>query len=209
MLEQRIEHMEEEVGILKAEVKNTLVDIREHLFNTDIDAALDTDQIPGAIRFRPSDYNGTAQDIFKTENPQVSAPRETIMKDSEADNNLNYSYPIEQVSTQPQPDGQRNPEDARHNVDPNLMASLIRWVILTRKYIGHEELEVFMEICHISGGLPDGIRQLINRIGETVKEDLIIDEKTHPKWSDLMLQLHGIISTGSFIRESKLYSIET
>lgn len=81
------------------------------------------------------------------------------------------------------------------------MANLIRWVLLTRKYIGHEQLEVFMEVCDFSGGLPDGIRQLVYRIGDTVREELIIDEKTHPTWSDLMLQLHGIISTGCFTRE--------
>jgi len=181
MLEQRMDHVEDEIDILKAEVKNTLVDIREHLLNTDIDATLSTGQIPGAIRIRPSDHNGTAQEIFKTEIPQGPAPMESLTKDSEIDNSL---IPTEQASTQPQRGAKWNLEDTRHNVDPNLMANLIRWVVLTRKNIGREELEVFMEICHISVGLPDEIRKLISRIGETVKEDLVIDEENHSKWGD-------------------------
>lgn len=40
--EQRIQNMEEEVTLLKAEVKATLVDIRELLLNTDIDTVLST-----------------------------------------------------------------------------------------------------------------------------------------------------------------------
>ena len=75
--------------------------------------------------------------------------------------------------------------------------------MLTRKHIGHEEMDAFMEICSLSGGLPEGIQQLVCRIAETVRDVAIIDETSYSKWSDLMLQLHGIISPACPFSESE------
>ena len=83
------------------------------------------------------------------------------------------------------------------------MASLLRWVVLTRKHIGHEDMDAFMEICSLSGGLPEGIQQLVCRIAETVRDVAIIDETSYSKWSDLMLQLHGIINPACVFSESE------
>ena len=185
VLEQRIQDMEEEVNLLKAEVRATLVDIREHLLNTDINAVLGTARFPTVVQSRSIDNNerDTEEGIVNGRGDEgyVEGPASAQLRSHE----------------------KRQHHDAQDTVDPNLMASLLRWVVLTRKHIVHEELDAFMEICSLSGGLPEGIQQLVCRIAKTVRDVAIIDETSYSKWSDLMLQLHGIISPACLFSESE------
>ena len=203
VLEQRIQDMEEEVNLLKAEVRATLVDIREHLLNTDINAVIGTAKFPAVVQSRSIDNNERDQEVEGMGSNRHSVPRPSLTEEGIVNGKGDEGYFEGPASSQLRSPEKRRHQDAQHTVDPNLMASLLRWVVLTRKHIVHEELDAFMEICSLSGGLPEGIQQLVCRIGKTVHDVAIIDETSYSKWSDLMLQLHGIISPACLFSESE------
>ena len=203
VLEQRIQDMEEEVNLLKAEVRATLVDIREHLLNTDINAVLGTARFPTVVQSRSIDNNERDQEVEGMGSNRHSVPRPSLTEEGIVNGKGDEGYFEGPASSQLRSPEKRRHQDAQHTVDPNLMASLLRWVVLTRKHIVHEELDAFMEICSLSGGLPEGIQQLVCRIAKTVRDVATIDETSYSKWSDLMLQLHGIISPACPFSESE------
>jgi len=226
VLEQRMQDMEDEVNLLKAEVKATLLDIREHILNPDINAVLSTARVPTVGQSRSIGNNGRDQEVEGMDSDRRSAPRSSLTEESVVKARGDEEYSEGPESAQLQSDEQRRHHGAQDTIDPNLIASLLRWVVLTRKDIGHEELDAFMEICSLSGGLPEGIRQLVCRIAKTVpmvsstpnasiqagrltvRDDAIIDENSYSRWSDLMLQLHGIIGPACFLSESERNSTE-
>ena len=203
VLEQRIQDMEEEVNLLKAEVRATLVDIREHLLNTDINAVLGTARFPTVVQSRSIDNNERDQEVEGMGSNRHSVPRPSLTEEGIVNGRGDEGYVEGPASAQLRGHEKRQHHDAQDTIGPNLMASLLRWVMLTRKHIGHEEMDAFMEICSLSGGLPEGIQQLVCRIAETVRDVAIIDETSYSKWSDLILQLHGIISPACSFSESE------
>ena len=204
VLEQRIQDMEEEVNLLKAEVRATLVDIREHLLNTDINAVLSTARFPTVVQSRSIDNNERDhQEVEGMGSNRHWVPSPSLTEEGIVNGRQDEGHFEGSASAQLRSHKKRRHQDAQDTVDPNLMASLLRWVVLTRKHIVHEELDAFMEICSLSGGLPEGIQQLVCRIAETVRDVATIDETSYSKWSDLMLQLHGIISPAGPFSESE------
>ena len=206
--EQRIQNMEEEVTLLKAEVKATLVDIRELLLNTDIDTVLSTPKSATVLQPRSINHSRRGYGMNGIDDDQRSVPKPSSAKSGAVEFSEDTGYCRNHVSGNLLGKQEQRHHGTEDTVDPNLMASLLRWVVLTRKHIGDEELDAFMEICRLSGGLPERARQLVSRIAETVRDDASIDENSYSKWSDLMLQLHGIISPACFFSESQRHSTE-
>ena len=202
VLEKRIQNMEEEVTLLKAEIQATLVDIREGLLNTDINAVLSPTKFPAVVHSIFNGGNGRDQGMEGMDSGRSAALGPSPTEKGGVKVNGNDGCFMGEASTQLRGNEERRQDDTPNTVDPNLMASLLRWVVLTRNHIGHEELDAFMEICSLSGGLPEGVRHLVCRIAETVRDDASMDEHFYSKWSDLMLQLHGIINPARFCSKS-------
>jgi hypothetical protein len=92
-----------------------------------------------------------------------------------------------------------DPKDGTYSqgypLDPNLLASLFRWVELAARYIGQDQLTIFMDLCGFTRALPEDLRELIFRSAKNLNCDPPLEEDGYSKWIELMLQLYGIINS--------------
>jgi len=87
-------------------------------------------------------------------------------------------------------------EEVRQSAPPvNLLANLIRWVSNAKKEIGSEQLATFLEIYGISGHLSPELKEVILHLME-ITEQQETDANAAEIWSQLTLELHGILMGG-------------
>ena len=77
----------------------------------------------------------------------------------------------------------------------NLLANLIRWVAKAKKEIGDEQLPTFLEVYGIGGNLSPDLKEVILHLAEITSEQSA-DASTTDIWSQLILELHGILVEG-------------
>lgn len=77
----------------------------------------------------------------------------------------------------------------------NLLSNLIRWVSNAKKDIGSEQLPIFLEVYGISGHLAPELKETILHLAE-ISEPPAMDENAADVWSQLILELHGILTGG-------------
>ena len=77
----------------------------------------------------------------------------------------------------------------------NLMANLVRWVANAKKELGSEQLATFLEVYGISGHLSPELKEAIQYLADTSSEQSM-DASAVDIWSQLLLQLHGILTGG-------------
>jgi len=78
-------------------------------------------------------------------------------------------------------------------LDMNLLAGLVRWVVRARRLLGAERLSTLLGLYAFEAyGIP-GLREVVLRLAEMVGDQ----EAEHDTWTDLLLQLHGILTGGS------------
>ncbi len=78
----------------------------------------------------------------------------------------------------------------------NLLANLIRWVSSAKREIGSEQLATFLEVYGISGHLSQELKEVILHLADITATESA-DASAAEIWSELILELHGILAGGS------------
>ena len=78
----------------------------------------------------------------------------------------------------------------------NMLANLIRWVAKAKKEIGSEQLPTFLEVYGITGNLSPDLKEVIAHLADITAQQSD-DASAVDVWSQLLLELHGILTEGS------------
>ena len=205
-VEEKLKALEDELKLIKGEVRQTLVDVREFLRNLetppprreDLPEIEDVDS-PGDDGHSPT--NLSVEGNGKIPQRHMSPIKEEVSQAASGATGTSKPEPgKEPEGKQPEPQERRQPEDATLEVGQptaqvNLLANLIRWVSVARREIGHERLATFLDVYGISGHLCPEVREVILQLAEVTAEELAEGDDAHV-WSRLLLELHGILSGG-------------
>ncbi len=77
----------------------------------------------------------------------------------------------------------------------NLLANLVRWVSKAKKQLGDEQFPTFLEVYGISGHLSPELKEVILHLVDITEQQAADDNKADI-WSQLILELHGILTGG-------------
>lgn len=81
--------------------------------------------------------------------------------------------------------------------DVNLLTNLIRWVSLAKRRIGSEHLPSLLKLYEFIGQPYLEFKQIIISLVDMVDEQSAVNDNSAEAWIDLILQLHGILTTGN------------
>ena len=219
-VEEKIKALEDELKLIKGELKQTLVDVREFLQNLktpppgreDVPQIEDVDSSGGD---GSSPTNLTVEESGRAPQRYIPPIKETV---SQVAPGATFVPPRQEprspdlpppVTSKPepgkesegrQPQERKQPEDAASEMGQpvpqvNLLANLIRWVSVAKREIGHEQLATFLDVYGISGHLCPEVREVILQLAEVTAEELA-ERDAADVWSRLLLELHGILSGG-------------
>ncbi|RLC70962.1 MAG: hypothetical protein DRI26_06100 [Chloroflexi bacterium] len=219
-VEEKIKALEDELKLIKGELKQTLVDVREFLQNLktpppgreDVPQIEDVDSSGGD---GSSPTNLTVEESGRAPQRYIPPIKETV---SQVAPGATFVPPGPEprspdlpppVTSKPepgkesegrQPQERKQPEDAASEMGQpvpqvNLLANLIRWVSAARREVGHEQLATFLDVYGISGHLCPEVREVILQLAEVTAEELA-ERDAADVWSRLLLELHGILSGG-------------
>lgn len=200
-VEKRLESIEEDLKLVKAEIKHTLVDLRAVVMQAD-----------GPFREAPRiARRNNEQEVHEI---QASASKDGLEDPEKGGAALPAGPappPPEEVGLQPSPDGIAQEEaytGQEHTISPtsldvNLIASLVRWVSIAQQRLGIQYLDGFLELyIKATNGSPV-VKEIIMYIS-TMLGNNEVSQDGNPRESnvaqernDLMLQLHGILTAHS------------
>jgi len=86
-------------------------------------------------------------------------------------------------------------EQFQNTPQVNMLANLLRWVSAAKRKIGIEQLPIFLEVYGICGNLSPDLKEVVlhlSDLAEQQSEDMGIADV----WSQLILELHGILTGG-------------
>jgi len=225
----KLETLESEFKLIKGELKQTLVSVRDYLMNIkltppeeaaggeppDLDItkiimagaigrgadapdaspppagdkavgkATDTSQSPAGDKAagKGTDVSQSPEDELVLEELAEEEPEESLAPEAGLPElSLDYEKIGGEVGRQSTP-------------AVNLMANLIRWVANAKKELGSEQLSTFLEVYGISGHLSPELKEAIQYLADTTSEQST-DASAVDIWSQLLLQLHGILTGG-------------
>ena len=220
--EERIKTLEDELKVMKGEIKQTLVDVRaflmeqispinEGLQTTNVMANISAGLGGGSFGQPPPSMLLAVEDPPLQEDPEE--PETRIMPSEMGGEPMDQAEPPpvstenreeEEVVAEPlQPPADVWPVDSvpvhDTSVSPevNLVSNLVRWVAMAKRLIGKEKLAAFLETYEMAGATVKGLDRAILRMAEIVDEGALDHPvSTAEAWSILMLHLHGILSSG-------------
>lgn len=115
-----------------------------------------------------------------SEPPEQEVPPSQSIRYEEAPETGQRDRMEEQVSSMPQ---------------VNMLANLIRWVSVARGKLGIEQLPTFLEVYGICGNLSLELKEVILHLAD-LAEQQSEDAGVADVWSQLILELHGILTGG-------------
>lgn len=197
-VENRLDSVEEELKLVKGEIKRTLVDLRTV-----------TMQANAPFREAPPITRRT-DELHVREVPASNSRHEPEDPEESgaAPPDGPATRPQEDVGSQPSPDGIAQKQAStrqEHTVSPtsldvNLIASLVRWVCIAQERLGAHRLEGFLDLYIKATNRPPGVKEIITYIS-TMLGNNEISQDGNPRESnaaqegnDLILQLHGILT---------------
>jgi hypothetical protein len=200
--EKKLQTIEEELKLLKGELKQTLSSVRDYLLNMELptsgfssilaalgDGGDRTVNKKGNFTLPP---DGESKDEpkdkskSKTAHEPSESEEEPLMPDSELPLDEEQQIEYEKISH----------ELSQSVPKVNLLANLINWVSLARKEIGDEQLPTFLEVYGISGHLSPELKDVILHLADIITTKKPGDNHMAEIWSNSMLSLHGILTGG-------------
>ncbi len=200
-VEEKFEGVQDEVNLLKAEIKQTLVDLREFMMKQ---RAISTPSVFGAVQPEPANGLGSmagTQPSYPASNPpgmpQTPATPPT----------MNPAFPVPGADGQPlmgpSPLDSQGASSARHGLDTIKMGHIIWWLgTVKSRGLSLKQLKPFLQAYELDGHLTPAMASLTYRSLEDleeVEEPGIEKVFSSQEYSDCLLQLHEIICTPGFV----------
>jgi len=161
-VEEKLKALEDELKLIKGEVRQTLVDVREFLRNLETPPPRREDLPEIEDVDSPGDDGHSPTNLSVEGNGKIPQRHMSSQAASGATGTSKPEPGKEPEGKQPEPQERRQPEDATLEVGQptaqvNLLANLIRWVSVARREIGHERLATFLDVYGISSGWPPSL----------------------------------------------------
>lgn len=177
-LDKRVNEIETELKIMKGEIKELLVDIRD-LVNKNENPFC---SIPyhEALKSTVTEKNETAN----------SQPAVTESEEKELNPAVEVSEPANQIV--------KNNEDFR-KIDTFMLVELMRWVDYAVRTVGHNNLEELLNLYTLTGHLPEETKRIIENIANLSIEEPAEEDRVSMKDNITVLsQLSAILSPEGF-----------
>ena len=190
----QLQTIEDELKLLKGELKETLSSIRDYLINTE---ATDSDNLI-ITQEKTSLEEDKSKESF---NKLSDTPEESgMIDDVDMEDILETGEPLMagidslfENRSNKYPGLRKESNQSVPRV--SLLANLINWVSIVRREIGDEQLPAFLEIYGISGHLSPEMKDVILHLAKITAEKPV-EKNTAEIWSYSMLSLHGILTGG-------------
>lgn len=195
-LDKRVDEVETELKVVKGEIKELLVDIRD-LVN----------------RNENPFYNGQRHAFSKLETKEKETenqlPADKEKKGPELssgvpgpglENEKNKEIAQEPVRTvSPDEVSEESMENQFQTIDSYTLVELMRWVDYAVRTVGHNNLRVLLELYAFTGQLPEEAKWTIENIANLPIDEPIGEEKVKMKDNiTILAQLNAIINPGRF-----------
>ncbi|OGO19556.1 MAG: hypothetical protein A2144_09305 [Chloroflexi bacterium RBG_16_50_9] len=213
--EKKLTTLEQELKLLKGELKQSLASVRDYLLNMELPNS-EISTILASLGSADNqkitlDGNLISKMMPKDkdeEEPVEETPEETPEETIEPEPELTGDEETDELEESPVLDSEPsleeetsmeyariNPEASQATPRVNLMANLIGWVAKAKKDIGYKQLPTFLEVYGLSGHLSAELKEAILQLAEITSER---EENNNASeiWTQSMLSLHGILTGG-------------
>jgi archaellum component FlaD/FlaE len=196
-LDKRVEGVETELKVVKGEIKNLLVDIRDHVNKNE--NPFFNSQIHGVSRLETKE-KGTEKEnqlpvneekLENEKNKEIAQdPVGTISPDKVLEENM----PRQKTQLQT-----IESENQVRKMDTFTLVELMRWVDYAVRTVGHSNLKVLIDLYEVTGQLPEEVKYVIENIANLPIEESAGEEKVNMKDNITVLsQLNAILNPGGF-----------
>lgn len=211
--EKRIEQMENELKMLKNEVKLGVTSVHDYLLNIKDSTGNDLDSL-GPDEETTMNLRGGIEMADKKNIPAVlpksgssQGGRKSQTPDKETLTELENREHVDNNSQEEPRPAQPPPKEDRRDISVyttqpayvwkqdiqvNTLANLISWVSVVKQRLGSEQLPVILDVYGMCNELSPKTKKIILRLADLVTEQPV-QESNADIWSQLILQLHGIL----------------
>ena len=187
-VEEKFEAVQDEVNLLKAEIKQTLVDLREFMMKQ---RAISAPSVFGALQPDPANGPGAV------EGAQAVAPTPSIPSAMDPAPGAGGQSPMGPSALDYQAES-----SARHGLDATIMGHIIWWLgTVKTRGLSLKQLKPFLQAYEMAGHLTPAMAKLTYRSLEDIEE---VEEPgvdrvfSSHEYSDCLLQLPDIICNPGF-----------
>ncbi|WP_292388119.1 hypothetical protein [Methanosarcina sp. UBA5] len=196
-LDKRVEEIETELKVVKGEIKDLLMDIRD---------TVNKNENP----FCNGQRHGTSK--LETKEKGIGKENQLPVNEEKLENEKNKEVAHEPVGTispdkVPEENMQRQKtqmqaietENQARKIDTFTLVELMRWVDFAVRTIGHSNLKVLLDLYAVTGQLPEEVKSIIENIANLPIEEPAGEEKVNMKDNITVLsQLNAILNPGGF-----------
>ncbi|MCC4770873.1 hypothetical protein FXV91_11995 [Methanosarcina sp. DH2] len=201
-LDKRVNEIETELKIIKGEIKELLVDIRD-LVNKNENPFCGIPSVEAVKIWVPEKEESANKQLVVADNgenglkptPGISEPRNQTTKNNEKSLKLagaGQEYSVQNVHKQeihrPEPESSRR-------IDIFMLVELMRWVDYAVRTVGHSNLEELLNLYTLIGQLPEHTKEIIKNIANLSIEEPAVEERVSMKDNIMVLsQLSAILN---------------
>lgn len=205
-LDKRVSEVETEIKLIKGEIKELLVDIRD-LVNKNENPFCNipcTEVLKTTILEQEQSADGQSAVTVNRENELkptagIDMSENQIVKNSE--NFLRVDSPFQEnyvKNVQKQEVHRSEPESSR-KIDTFMLVELMRWVDYAVRTVGHNNLEELLNLYALTGQLPEETKKIIENIASLSTEEPAEEESVSMKDNITVLsQLSAILDPEGF-----------
>jgi hypothetical protein len=212
-LEKRVADMETELKVLKGEIKELLVDIRD-LVNRN-ESPFYNGQRHGVSRLEIKEKGTEIENQLPADEENKDLKLSAGVPETGLENNKNKEIaqePIRNISPDEFPEEsmprQKTPAKEMQAIEPEIPArkidtftlvELMRWVDYAVRTIGHSNLEVLLDLYSLTGPLPEETKFIIRNIANlSVEEPACEDRVSMTDNITVLSQLSAILNPEEF-----------
>ncbi|AKJ38974.1 hypothetical protein [Methanosarcina barkeri] len=197
-LEKKVADMETELKVVKGEIKELLVDIRD-LVNRNENPFFN-DQKNGVSRLETKGKGAEVENQLPADEEKndknkesVQEPVRTISQDGVPEENMpRQKTPTKEIQA-------IEPEISARKIDTFTLVELMRWVDYAIRTVGHGNLEVLLDLYSLTGPLSEETKYIIKNIANLSIEDPACEDKVSMKDNITVLsQLSAILDPKKF-----------
>ena len=183
-LDKRVAGIETELKIIKGEMKELLVDIRDRMNSEENPFCKIRNQ--GAQNFEAAKNEAAVEE----EKADQSKQEETMQ------GTLECETPYKEVPEKGDPEKEKK-LSFRDGIDTFLLVELMRWVDYAVRTIGHRNLENLLNLYTITGELSDEVKGVIQNIENLSTEETAEESEVNMKDNIMVIsQLSAILNPG-------------
>lgn len=196
-LDKRVEEIETELKVVKGEIKDLLMDIRDTVNKNENPFC--NGQRHGASKLETKE-KGTEKEnqlpvneekLENEKNKEIAhEPVKTVSPDKVPEENMQrQKTQMQAIET----------ENQARKIDTFTLVELMRWVDFAVRTIGHSNLKVLLDLYAVTGQLPEEVKSIIENIANLPIEEPAGEEKVNMKDNITVLsQLNAILNPGGF-----------